>query len=136
MRPPLLLAGTAMLVVSAFGAGWSVRDLIADRTEARAAARAAEGRLVARRALDRPSETFEAGRRVLDAARPQARTRIMEVYREVPLPADCAVRSDVLRLLEDARARANAILAGEAGEPVPDGATRAGDRSGAGGLGG
>ncbi|MGC6329333.1 hypothetical protein [Rhizorhabdus sp. FW153] len=136
MSPPLLLAGAAILVVSAFGAGWSVRDLIADRAEARAAARAAQDRLVARRALDRASETFEAERSVLDTQRPQVRTRIMEVYREAPLPADCAVRPDVLRLLEDVRARANAALAGQSGERVPDGAAGAGDRPRAGGLGG
>jgi hypothetical protein len=136
MRTELLLSAAGIAAIGAFGSGWFVRDLIADRSEARSAARLAESHVVAQRALDRQSRAFETERRTLGALRPQSRTLINEAYHDIPVPSDCAVRPDVLRLLEDARARANAAAAGQSGKPVHGGPAGTADRPGESHLGG
>lgn len=129
MIPPQILAiGAAGAVLAGFLGGWTVRDWKADAAAGKAAtALIAEkdrtAGIVARHAGD-----FEAFRQSLEPARTESTNTIREVYRNVPVPADCAVRPDAASVLENARLRANAAASGRSGEPMPADRADARDR--------
>lgn len=129
MIPPQILAiGGGVLLVTGFLGGWTVNGwkyeaAAKEAAEALIEAKDEKAAIVARHAGD-----FEAYRQEVDQRRTASVKTIREVYRDVPVPADCALRPDALGVLEDARQRANAATTGQSGEPVPDGAADLRDR--------
>ncbi len=114
---PLVLysAGGALLI--GLMAGWSVRDWKADSDQLAAIERANKAEKAAIAAVAKPSADFE---QVLADLRPrevETRNTIREVYRNVEVPADCAVPAVGVGLLDDARVRANAAASSK---PSPD----------------
>lgn len=116
MLNPLVAYGAgAALLVGVF-AGWSVRDWKADSDQLELTEAAHKAELDAIRATNLSSEQLE---QALATLRPQAietRNTIREVYRDVEVPAECAVPAAGRSVLEAARQRANAAAAGE---PIP-----------------
>lgn len=113
MINPLALysAGGALLIGAL--AGWSVRDWKADSDQLEQVERAHAAEKAAIAAVNLPSRQLED---VLAAIRPaqiETRNTIREVYRDVPVPTDCAVPAAGVSVLEAARERANAAAAGE-----------------------
>lgn len=93
--------------------GWLVRDwkADADSLEDMRDAHTALNKAVA--AVNRPAEKLET---VITQIRPletQTRNTIREVYRNVEVPADCAVPAAGVRVLDAIRVNANAAAAGE-----------------------
>lgn len=117
--PQFLLLGAAGAFLAGGLGGWTIRDWRADAAAGRAATALLTEKdrtagIVARHAGD-----FEAFRQSLEPARTESTNTIREVYRNVPVPADCAVRPDAAGVLENARLRANAAASGQFGEPMP-----------------
>lgn len=120
MIPPQLFAigGGALLMAGLLG-GWTLRDWKAD-ADALAAQRAREAlRVRMQSRIDAQAGRFERARQAIDLRRDQTRATIREIYHDIPVPVDCALRPDALGVLEDARERANAAAAGQSGESVP-----------------
>lgn len=120
-----IAAGSAL--AGAVG-GWAVRDAFADSAALRAANRLIAEKDQMQGKIDRQAAGFEAFRQSIDPVRTEAINTIREVYRNVPVPADCALRPDALLVLEAARQRANAATTGKSGEPVPTDSIRAAAR--------
>jgi hypothetical protein len=119
--PPQALAiGAGLMLVAGFVGGWSSRDLIADAAYSKAVDKliATKDRMQGK--IDAKSTEYEAFRQSIEPARTETFNTIKEVYRNVSVPADCALRPDALGVLENARARANAAAAGQSGKLVPD----------------
>ena len=117
MNNPLVLytAGGALLV-GALG-GWTIRDWKADSDQLAANNRLIAAKDAAVAAVNKPATDYE---QVLSDLRPreiETRSTIREVYRDVEVPADCAVPPAGVGVLNDARVRANAAATGE---PSPD----------------
>lgn len=137
INPLLLYSAGAALVVGALG-GWTVRDWKADADALRVveAANKAKGRMTVK--VEQSSAKLEEVLAQLRPAEIETRNTIREVYRNVEVPADCAVPPAGVRLLDDARVRANAAASGE---PVPalrapDSAAGSADRPGSPAVGG
>lgn len=112
INPLFLYTAGGALLIGALG-GWTVRDWKADSDQLAAVERANEAEKAAIAATYKSSEGYE---QVLADLRPreiETRNTIREVYRNVEVPADCAVPAAGVGLLEDARLRANAAASGE-----------------------
>ena len=117
INPLVLYSAGGALLVGALG-GWTVRDWKADSDQLAAVERANKAEKAAIAAVSKPAAEYE---QVLSALRPreiQTRNTIREVYRDVEVPADCAVPPAATRVLDDARLRANAAATGELGPDV------------------
>ncbi len=110
-----LYAGVGALLLGT-AAGWTVRDWKADADALRAVEAANAAQKAAIAAIEKPSERFESTIAQLKPLEIETRNTIREVYRNVEVPADCAVPAAGVRLLDDARVNANAAAAGE---PLP-----------------
>jgi hypothetical protein len=112
-------AGAALTLAAGALGGWTVRDWKADAdqlAEVRAAAKLS-GKLEQAQADNATAfETFAARNRTAAA---KDRDTIRETYREIHVPADCAVPAAGLGVLDGAIERANAAVAGEPGSAVP-----------------
>jgi len=111
------------------GAGWSVRDWKADADQLRQAEAARKAEKAASIAVLQPSVQFE---KILSDLRPaqiETRNTIREVYRNVQVPAECAVPLAGVGVLEAARQRANTAATGEPSAEVrrPTGGAAAAD---------
>ena len=116
INPLFLYTAGGALLIGALG-GWTVRDWKADSDQLAAVERANKAEKAAINAVYTPSEDYE---QVLAYLRPreiETRNTIREVYRNVEVPADCAVPAAGVGVLDDARLRANAAATGE---PSPD----------------
>ena len=90
INPLVLYTAGGALLIGALG-GWTVRDWKADSDQLAAVERANEAEKAAIAAVYKPSEGYE---QVLADLRPreiETRNTIREVYRDVEVPADCAV---------------------------------------------
>lgn len=116
---PMLAGGAALAIAAGFLGGWTVRDWKADATQTKAfdVLIATNDRMQGK--VDARAADFEALRQSIEPQRAEVRNTIKEIYRDVPVPADCALRPDALSVLENARLRANAAATGEPVEPVP-----------------
>lgn len=118
--PPWLYAAAAGLTLAAgFGAGWTVRDWKADSDELAATKDALTREDKARQqGLDQGKAyaTFQAGNQQQAAT---DRNTIRETYREVRVPADCAVPAAAAGVLEQGVNRANAAASGQPGIALP-----------------
>lgn len=117
--PQLLAGGAAVAVLAGFLGGWTVRDWKADAdqlAEVRSAAKLS-GKLEQAQADNATAfETFAADNRTAAA---RDRDTIRETFREIHVPADCAVPAAGLSVLDGAIERANAAAAGEPGSAMP-----------------
>lgn len=113
MINPSLVYGTLGALLLGVATGWTVRDWKADSDALAAAdaARKAQERALA--AVNKPAEHFETVVAELKPLEIETRNTIREVYRNVEVPADCAVPAAGVSLLEAARLNANAAAAGE-----------------------
>lgn len=112
INPPVVYGAIGALLLGLAG-GWTVRDWKADSDALAAAdaARKAQERAIA--AANRPAERFETVVAELKPLEIETRNTIREVYRNVEIPADCAVPTAGVSLLDAARVNANAAAAGE-----------------------
>lgn len=118
MNPLVLYTAGGALLVGVLG-GWTVRDWKADADQLKAVERANKAEKAAIAAVYKPSSEYE---KVLADLRPreiETRNTIREVYRNVEVPADCAVPAAGVGLLDDARKRANAAASGQPVAAVP-----------------
>lgn len=99
--------------------GWTVRDWKADADQHKAAEKAEKQRDVAQAELFRQAKAFEEWRQQQDVARVESRNTIREVFRNVPVSADCAAPTAVFSLLDGKVAAANAAAAGQFTVSVP-----------------
>lgn len=113
MINPIMLYTSVGALLLGIGAGWSVRDWKADADALRAVKAANDAQKAAIAAVGKPSERFENTVTQLRPLEIETRNTIREVYRNVEVPADCAVPAAGIRLLDDARVNANAAAAGE-----------------------
>lgn len=118
--PQLLAAGAAIAIVAGFLGGWTVRDWKADSDALEATQALIKAKDAGQAKVDAQAAKFETFRQSLEPARTETRNTLREIYRNVPVPADCALRPDALGVLENARQRANAAASGQPSEPVPD----------------
>lgn len=127
MIPPTLYIVAGAAFAGLLG-GWTIRDWKADSEALGAANLLIETKDEMQGKLDAKASAFESFRASIEPQRIEGRTIIEKEYRNVPVPADCALRPDALGVLEQARLRANAAAAGQSGEPLPDGAADPGAR--------
>lgn len=106
--------GGAVLLVVGFGGGWTTRDWKADSDALEAKEAADKARDAAVKAAYDASASFEGERAVIHVQAAEARSTVREVYRNVEVPADCAVPAAGVRLLDRALSPAGA----DPGEPV------------------
>lgn len=125
MIDPRILAGVGglSLVVGAFG-GWQVRSWRCESQIARIEREAVEAREAYRAQMEAAATDYETFRAGNEKAAVETRTRIREIYRNVEVPADCALGADSVRLLDEARIRANQAT-GQSGSAVPGDSTPA-----------
>lgn len=113
-----LAIGGAAAFAAGVLCGWNIRDWRADSDAlAQANANANEHDRLQGRADDK-ADKLEA---VLAEHRPaaaEAQTQIREIYRDVKVPADCAVPDAALGVLDEALRRAATEAAGQPGGPV------------------
>ena len=112
INPLALYAGAGALLIG-LAAGWSVRDWKADADALRAVEAANKAQQAAVAAVDTSSTKLETVVAELQPLEIETRNTIREVYRNVEVPADCAVPAAGVRLLDDARLNANAAATGE-----------------------
>ena len=105
---PRLLAGAVglSLLAGAFG-GWQARGWRCDAAMAKIERAAVEAQDKARAQAEQSATQYEDFRAGNEQAEVRTQTQIREVYRNVPVPADCTVHPDAVRLLDDAREAAN-----------------------------
>lgn len=114
-----LYAALGALVLGLF-AGWSIRDWKADSDTLAAVAKGGKAEAAMERVISAASDKFEQFRTLEAPAAIQRRDTIREIYRDVKVPVECAVPPELIRLLADARQRANAATTGQSGAAVPD----------------
>lgn len=118
MSPWLYGVGGAALA-GAF-AGWTVRDWKAD-SELLAANEAVQAAYVAKAEAESAAAIrYEALAQQIRASERSDRLEIREIYRDVEVPADCAVPDAGVSVLDNAIQRANAAATGQSLDPVPD----------------
>lgn len=109
MLPPWAYAAGAALTVSlSFGAGWQVREWRCEAAVAKQIKAQAKVDAKARDTADKAAERYETGRAAREQASRTATAEIMEIYRDVPIPYECAPAPDALRVLDAALAAAGA----------------------------
>lgn len=118
MIPLWAYAGAAIAAVS-FGSGWQVRawKAEADAAKVETALRAAADKQA--REWDIAAEVFESVRLGLATQSRETQTVIREYYRNVEVPAECAVPEPVADSLRKAVEGANRAATGEPAPAVP-----------------
>ena len=117
INPLVLYTAGGALLVGALG-GWTARDWKADSDQLAAIERANAAEKAAIAAVYKPSDAYEQVMADLRPREVQTRNTIREVYRDVEVPADCAVPDAGVGVLDDARVRANAAATGEPSSDV------------------
>lgn len=93
-------AGGALLVGSI--GGWTARDWLADSQALKAKVAADKARDAAVKAAYDASASFEGERAIIEVQAATARDTVKEIYRNVEVPAVCAVPPAGLRVLDSA----------------------------------
>ena len=124
MQVPVIAYIVAGCVVAGVLGGWTVRDWKAD-ADALAAVRKTERIQAQMQAkIDAKATEFEAFRATIEPARVESRNTIREIFRDVPVRADCAPPAGAVSLLDGLVARANSASSGQSGvtmsAPVED----------------
>jgi hypothetical protein len=110
---PLMLYSAAGALLLGLVSGWTARDWKADSDQLKQVERAHKAEKAAIAAVNAPSQELEDLLAAIRPAQIETRNTIREVYRDVPVPTDCAVLPAGVSVLEAARERANAAAAGE-----------------------
>ena len=123
--PPLwLIAGGGALIFGTIG-GWTVRDWKADADQVAAIKKGEKVRDELQAQLDAKAVEFETFAAANQTAAISGRNTIERIYRNVPVPANCAVPAAASGVLESARERANRAASGELESAVPTGTASA-----------
>lgn len=113
------LGAASLALAVSFGAGWQVRAWKADSDRLEQAGLVQQAIDLQRRAADAAAVGFEVSRAELDRQSYEVQSIIRETYREIPVPAECAVPGAVADSLRDAVEGANRAAAGVAPPAVP-----------------
>jgi hypothetical protein len=100
-------------------AGWTVRDWKADSEALKAEKRAQAEYVAVVQALADQSLAYETLAQSLRTSERRDRETIREIYRNVEIPAECAVPDAAVSLLNNAIDRANAAASGQPVSAVP-----------------
>lgn len=119
MFNPLVLYGAGAALLVGLFAGWTVRDWKADSDMLAAYEEKDQLREKMQAKIDASSATYEDWRSASGETTIQTRNTIREIYRNVEVPADCAVPADARSLLEDRVRDANASATGQPSAGVP-----------------
>lgn len=124
MQIPLIAYVSAgCIAVGALG-GWTVRDWKADADALAAARKAERVQAAMQKRIDDQASEFETFRATIEPARVESRNTIREIFRDVPVRADCAPPAGAVSLLDGLVARANSAASGQSGvtmsAPVED----------------
>ena len=117
--PPSLYIGGGALLMGVLG-GWTVRDWKADSDKLEAEERSIAQYKALTDELAAQSLSYEYLAQGLRAGERQGRDTIREVYRNVEVPASCAVPDAGVSVLNNALARTNAATAGQPVGELPD----------------
>lgn len=130
MINPIMLYTAGGSVLLGLALGWTVRDWKADSDALDAVKASHKAQIELLDVVAEPSADLENTIANLRTTETETRNTIKEVYRNVEVPANCAVPADAVRVLVDAVRDANAAAAGELGARVQDTAapTAAADR--------
>lgn len=130
MINPIMLYTAGGSVLLGLALGWTVRDWKADSDALDAVEASHKAQIELLDVVAEPSADLENTIANLRTTETETRNTIKEVYRNVEVPANCAVPADAVRVLVDAVRDANAAAAGELGARVQDTAapTAAADR--------
>ncbi|MGR4893331.1 hypothetical protein ACIPPQ_20090 [Sphingopyxis sp. LARHCG72] len=127
MIPPwVYLAGGALALSASFGAGWTVRGWKADSDELEQVTLTRAAIDAQRKVADAAAMGFEDTRAALDRQAYDTQTIIRETYREIAVPAECAVPAAVADSLRDATEATNRAVAGQPPRAMPATATASG----------
>lgn len=128
--PQFLAVGAAAALLAGFAGGWTVRDWKADSAALKAATAAQAARDALQTTIDANSRQYEQWRAAQEPARIETRNTIREIFRDKPIPAECAAPDALVGVLDRAAASASAAARGQPGPAVPGdpGATPAADR--------
>ena len=120
MIPPWVLAGAAgVCILTGLAGGWTLRDWKADSDELAALQKAEATRDDLQKKLFAQATSFEAWRDKLEVNKVENRNTIREVFRNVPVRADCAAPVAAYGLLAAQVTAANAATTGKLDLPVP-----------------
>lgn len=120
MIPPWVLAGAAgVCILTGLAGGWTLRDWKADSDELAALQKAERTRDDLQKKLYAQATSFEVWRDKLEVNKVENRNTIREVFRNVPVRADCAAPVAAYSMLAAQVSAANAAAAGKLGLPMP-----------------
>lgn len=124
MQIPLTAYVAAGCLVAGILGGWTVRDWKADADALAAVRKAERVQAAMQKRIDDQATEFEAFRATIEPARVESRNTIREIFRDVPVRADCAPPAGAVSLLDSLVARANSAASGQSGltmsAPVED----------------
>lgn len=118
MPSPMLVYGALALTVLSFSSGWAVRGWRCDAAQTSALDDAAKAENKADEVVAGAASGYEDDRATVASEAVRERVVVQEIYRDVEVPADCAVPADAVGVLTSARERANAAASGELGSAV------------------
>lgn len=124
--PPQFLAiGGAAALLAGFAGGWTVRDWKADSAALKAATAAQAARDALQTTIDANARQYEQWRAAQEPARLETRNTIREIFRDKPIPAECAAPDALVGVLDRAAANASAAARGQPGPALPGDRTAA-----------
>lgn len=115
MQIPLTAYVAAGCLVAGVLGGWTVRDWKADADALAAVRKAERVQAAMQKRIDDQATEFEAFRATIEPARVESRNTIREIFRDVPVRADCAPPAGAVSLLDSLVARANSAASGQSG---------------------
>lgn len=111
-------AGAIALAAAAYG-GWKVRDWRCDAALAEVLKQAEKDRALMQAQVESAATDYEGERADATVDHTIREREVREIYRDIAVPADCAVPDAARRVLEGAIDRANSRAAGEPSAAVP-----------------
>lgn len=112
------IGGGVLLALGAWG-GWTVRDWKRDAEVLAELKNAADLVNKQRDAINRAAEAYEKERQDAQVQTNVRESTIREIYRDRPVPTDCAAGDDVRSVLDDAVRASNARASGQPATGVP-----------------
>lgn len=120
MIPPWILGGAAAVcIATGLAGGWTARDWKADSDQLAILQKEAAERSKLQEKLFAQATSFEEWRNKLEVNKVENRNTIREVFRNVPVRADCAAPAAAYSMLAVQVTAANAAAAGKLDLPVP-----------------
>lgn len=120
MNLPLWAYAGAGALLTGTLAGWTIRDWKADSDTLKAEEKAFKQYTALTEALADQSLSYEVLAQSIRASERTDRETIREIYRNVEVPADCAVPDAAVSLLDNAIRDANAAASGQPRSAMPD----------------